>query len=147
MFLLPWKMNRYGLRFFFRWWAGEIIRGVWTLAEPITFRLRTLTKIDEELTRNTVCHELHHARFEFPLWSDVQWIDVETCWKVAKFRKLAKLIRDPVESLVENLSKDGVDQAKARTSLENATSRFCNHFTCKMCSNHPGIKLEPAPQR
>ena len=39
----------------------------------------------------------------------------------------------------------------ARTSSENVTSRFCNHFSiikshyaCKMCSNYPGIKLEPA---
>ena len=36
-------------------------------------------------------------------------------------------------------------------SSENLTSRFCNHFSiiqshhaCKMCSNYPGIKLEPA---
>ena len=42
----------------------------------------------------------------------------------------------------------------ARTSSENVTSRFCNHFSiiqghhgCKMCSNFPGIKLEPALQR
>jgi len=40
---------------------------------------------------------------------------------------------------------------KARTSSENVTSRFCNHFPIiqthyawKMCSNYPGIKLEPA---
>ena len=40
---------------------------------------------------------------------------------------------------------------KARTSSENVTSRFCNHFSIihsrcawKMCSNYPGIKLEPA---
>ena len=39
---------------------------------------------------------------------------------------------------------------KARTSSENVTSRFCNHFSIiqthyawKMCSNYPGIKLEP----
>ena len=39
----------------------------------------------------------------------------------------------------------------ARTSSENVTSRFCNHFSIiqthyawKMCSNYPGIKLEPA---
>ena len=38
-----------------------------------------------------------------------------------------------------------------RTSSVNATSRFSNHFliiqsqyACKMCSNCPGIKLEPA---
>ena len=42
----------------------------------------------------------------------------------------------------------------ARTSSENVTSRFCNHFSiiqghhgCKMCSNFPGIKLDPALQR
>ena len=36
-------------------------------------------------------------------------------------------------------------------SSENVASRFCNHFSiiqghhgCKMCSNFPGIKLEPA---
>ena len=36
-----------------------------------------------------------------------------------------------------------------RTLSENASSRFCNHFSiiqshyaCKMCSNYPGIKLE-----
>ena len=36
----------------------------------------------------------------------------------------------------------------ARTSSENVTSHFCNHFliiqshyACKMCSNYPGIKL------
>ena len=40
-----------------------------------------------------------------------------------------------------------------RTSHENVTSRFCNHFSvtqrhyaCKMCSNYPGIKLELALQ-
>ena len=40
---------------------------------------------------------------------------------------------------------------EARTSSENVTWRFCNHFSiiqshhaCKMCSNYPGIKLEPA---
>ena len=40
---------------------------------------------------------------------------------------------------------------EARTSSENVTSRFCNHFSIiqshyawKMCSNYPGIKLEPA---
>ena len=34
----------------------------------------------------------------------------------------------------------------ARTSFENVTSRFCNHFSiipsslaCKMCTNYPGI--------
>ena len=34
---------------------------------------------------------------------------------------------------------------EARTSSENVTSRFCNHFpviqrhyVCKMCSNYPG---------
>ena len=39
----------------------------------------------------------------------------------------------------------------AITSSENVTLRFCNNFTiiqslytCKMCSNYPGIKLEPA---
>ena len=39
----------------------------------------------------------------------------------------------------------------ARTSSENVTSRFCNHFSiiqshhaCKMCPNYPGIKLESA---
>ena len=39
---------------------------------------------------------------------------------------------------------------KARTSSENVSSRFCNHFSIiqthyawKMCSNYPGIKLEP----
>jgi len=41
----------------------------------------------------------------------------------------------------------------ARTSSENVTLHFCNHFTiiiiqshytCKMCSNHPWIKLETA---
>ena len=43
---------------------------------------------------------------------------------------------------------------KARTSSENLTSRFCNHFSiiqnhyvCKMSSNYPGSKLEPARQR
>ena len=42
----------------------------------------------------------------------------------------------------------------ARTSTENVTSRVCNHFlifqshyTCKMCSNYSGIKLEPALHR
>ena len=37
-----------------------------------------------------------------------------------------------------------------RTSSENVTSPFCNHFLifqshyiCKMCSNYPGIKLDP----
>ena len=40
---------------------------------------------------------------------------------------------------------------EARTSSENVTSRFCNHFSiiqshyaCKMCFNYLGIKLEPA---
>ena len=40
---------------------------------------------------------------------------------------------------------------ETRTSSENVTSRFCNHFSIiqnhhayKMCSNYPGIKLEPA---
>ena len=40
---------------------------------------------------------------------------------------------------------------EARASSENVTSRFCNHFSviqshhaCKMCSNYPGIILEPA---
>ena len=39
----------------------------------------------------------------------------------------------------------------AKTSSENVTSSFCNnfvviqsHYVCKMCSNYPGIKLEPA---
>ena len=43
---------------------------------------------------------------------------------------------------------------EARTSSENLTFRFCNHFSIvqshfawKMCSNYPGIKLEPALQR
>ena len=42
----------------------------------------------------------------------------------------------------------------ARTSSVNVTSRFCNHFsivqshyTSKMCSKCPGIKLELALQR
>ena len=42
----------------------------------------------------------------------------------------------------------------ARTSSENVTSRFCNHFSiiqshyaCKMCFNYPGIRLEPALHR
>ena len=41
-------------------------------------------------------------------------------------------------------SKHDVDES------ENVTSRFCNHFSIiqthyawKMCSNYPGIKLEP----
>ena len=39
----------------------------------------------------------------------------------------------------------------ARMSSEYVTSRFCNHFSiiqshnaCKMCSDYPGIALEPA---
>ena len=42
----------------------------------------------------------------------------------------------------------------ARTSSENVTSLFRSHFWiiqshhgCKVCSNYPGIKLEPALQR
>ena len=38
----------------------------------------------------------------------------------------------------------------SKTSSENVTSSFCNnfvviqsHYVCKMCSNNPGIKLEP----
>ena len=41
-----------------------------------------------------------------------------------------------------------------RTSSENVTTRFCNHlsiiqshYACKMCSNYPRIKLQPALQR
>ena len=40
---------------------------------------------------------------------------------------------------------------EARTSSENVTSRFCNHFSIiqihyvsKICSNYPRCKLEPA---
>ena len=40
---------------------------------------------------------------------------------------------------------------EARTSSENVTSSFCNHFliiqshfALKMSSDYPGIKLEPA---
>ena len=42
----------------------------------------------------------------------------------------------------------------ARTASEHVTSRFCNHFSiiqshyaCEVCSNYPGIKLEPALHR
>ena len=42
----------------------------------------------------------------------------------------------------------------ARSSTENVTSPLCNHFsiipshyTCKMCSKYPGIKLVSALQR
>ena len=43
---------------------------------------------------------------------------------------------------------------RRRQPSENVTSRFCNHFSItqshyasKMCSNYPGIKLEPALHR
>ena len=53
------------------------------------------------------------------------------------------------ELTLGSLSKHEVDEA--RTSSENVTSRFCNHFSIiqihyawKMCANYPGIKLEQA---
>ena len=50
---------------------------------------------------------------------------------------------------VGSLSKDDVDDSE--NVFWNVTLRFCNHFSIiqthyawKMCSNYPGIKLEPA---
>ena len=50
--------------------------------------------------------------------------------------------------------KKNTRSTTARTSSENVTSRFCynfsiiqSHYACKMCSNYPGIKLEPALHR
>ena len=47
--------------------------------------------------------------------------------------------------------KANTTTTKARTSSDNVTSCFCNnfsviqtHYAWKMCSNYPGIKLEPA---
>ena len=59
------------------------------------------------------------------------------------------------EIMFSVLSHEGVYantmSTAARTSSENVTWRFCNHFliiqshyACKMCSKYPGIKLEPA---
>ena len=54
-----------------------------------------------------------------------------------------------VEWALGSLSNYGVDESE--NVIWNVTSRFCNHFSIiqthsawKMCSNYPGIKLEPA---
>ena len=138
-------MNRYGLRFFFRWWAREIIPGVWTRAEPITFRRVTKSWLGI-LMSWTSSREIWVVSVVERCSMDWRKNVLKRFSTISKFRKLAKLIRDPFESLVENLSKDDVEPTKARKSLESVTSRFCNHFTCKMCFDLPGIKLEPAPQ-
>ena len=59
---------------------------------------------------------------------------------------LSSLLKLPLGSL----SKHDVDESE-NVSSENVTSRFCHHFSIiqthnawKMCSNYPGIKLEPA---
>ena len=56
------------------------------------------------------------------------------------------------KALLGSLRKHDVDGSE--NVSENVTSRLCSHlliiqshYACKMCSNYPGIKLEPALQR
>ena len=70
--------------------------------------------------------------------------------------KMNRLTERYVLYIIGSLRKHttDVDDSENVTSSENLTSRFCKHFliiqreyACKMCSNYPGIKLEPALQR
>ena len=72
-------------------------------------------------------------------------------WKQTK-SQYNKKHKELQQVLIRSLGKDDTDDSKK--VFRKCTSHFCNHisivqnnFACKMSSNYPGIKLEPALQK
>jgi len=115
---------------------------------------------------NTVVKRIAHVRTSRPNWTFhvVVWQTTsKNCTKecAARAARLYFLVQ-PIKSLICGVvvavvispkygASANTTSTEARTSSENVTSRFCNHFSIiqsyyawTMCSSCPGIKLEPA---